>query len=66
MPVTEQTMRAYNDVKAQASKMVADLNAAITKAAVLSAELAKYGVTLTVPPPVKAPEAAGPKRTSSM
>ena len=58
-------MRAYNDIKAQAPKAVADLNATIAKAATLSAELAKYNVTLTVPPPVKAPEAAGPKRTSS-
>ena len=66
IPVTEQTMRAYNDVKAQAPKAVAELNATIAKAATLSAELAKYSVTLTVPPPVKAPEAAGPKRTSSM
>jgi photosystem II stability/assembly factor-like uncharacterized protein len=66
MPVTEQTMRAYNDVKTQAPKAVADVNAAIGKAAAVSAELAKYNVTLTVPQPVKAPEAAAPKRTSSM
>jgi hypothetical protein len=41
------------------------LNAVIAKAAALSAELAKFNVTLTVPQPVKPSEAAGAKRTSS-
>jgi photosystem II stability/assembly factor-like uncharacterized protein len=66
MQPTEQTIRAYTDVKAQAAKAVADLNAAIAKAGTLSAALAKYKVTLNVPQPVKAPESAAPKRTSSM
>jgi len=66
MQPTEQTIRAYNDVKAQTAKVVTDLNATIAKAATLSAALAKYDVKLTVPQPVKTPEAAGPKRTSTV
>jgi hypothetical protein len=62
----EQTMRAYGDAKAQAPKAVAEVNAVIAKATTLSGALAKYRVTLTVPQPIKAPEAAAPKRTSSV
>src|SRR5204862_143335 len=65
MSPTEQTTRAYTEVKTQASKAVADINAVIAKATTVSSALAKYSVTLTVPQPVKAPEPAAPKRTSS-
>ena len=57
-------MRAYTEVKAQTPKAVADLNAAIAKATTLSATLAKYNLTLTVPEPVKAIEAAPARKPS--
>ncbi len=60
----EQTMKAYNDVKAQTPKAIADLNAAIVKANALSVSLAKASLTLTVPKPIEAPPAGG-KRTST-
>jgi hypothetical protein len=60
----EQTMKAYNDLKMQAPKAIADLNVAIGKATTLSAALAKGNLTLTVPKPIAAPPAAG-KRTST-
>jgi len=49
----EQTTTAYSEVKAQLPKSLADLNATIAKATTLSATLAKYNLTLTVPQPVK-------------
>jgi len=52
-------------VKSQAPKAIADLNAAITKATTLSATLAKYNLTLTVPQPVKAIEAAPARKPSA-
>jgi hypothetical protein len=58
MPAGEQTMRAYNDVKAQAPKAIADLNTAIGKAKTLSASLAKANLTLNVTAPIAAPAAA--------
>jgi hypothetical protein len=57
----DQTSRAYAEVKAQTPKTIADLNAAIAKAATLSGALATYDLTLTVPQPVKVPE-VGPTR----
>lgn len=60
----EQTMKAYNDLKAQTPKAIADLNAAIVKANALSVSLAKASLTLTVPKPIEAPPAGG-KRTST-
>ena len=54
----DQTARAYGEVKAQTPKVIADLNAAIAKAATLSGALAQYNLTLTVPQPVKVPEVA--------
>jgi hypothetical protein len=66
MPVTEVTTRAYTEAKTQAPKAVADLNAAIAKAAALSPTLARYNLTLNVPQPVKPIEtAATAKRSSS-
>jgi len=62
MSPADPTVRAYTEVKAQTPRAIADLNAAIAKAATLSTALAKYNVTLTVPAPVKAPEAAAPAR----
>ena len=58
----ENTSKAYTEVRAQTPRAIADLNAAIAKAQTLSASLAKYDLTLTVPPPVKAPEAPSAKR----
>jgi hypothetical protein len=65
MPATDQTMKGYAEAKAQAPKAVADINAEIAKASTLSAALAKYNVVLNVPQPVKVPEPATPRRTSS-
>ena len=65
MVVGEQTLRAYTEVKSQAPKAIADLNAAITRATTLSATLAKYNLTLTVPQPVKAIEAAPTRKPSA-
>ncbi|HZT78019.1 MAG TPA: hypothetical protein VFA27_15300 [Vicinamibacterales bacterium] len=57
MPVTEQTTRAYTEARSQAPKAIADLNAILARASTVSTALARYNVTLTVPPPVKAPAA---------
>jgi photosystem II stability/assembly factor-like uncharacterized protein len=66
MPVTEQTTRAYTEVRTQAPKAVADLNALLTRASTVSTALARYNLTLTVPQPVKMPTAApAAKRTNS-
>jgi hypothetical protein len=65
MVVGEQTTRAYGEVKAQLPKAVADLNLAIAKAQTLSSALAKYSLTLTVPPPVQAAAPAAPARKTS-
>jgi photosystem II stability/assembly factor-like uncharacterized protein len=59
----DQTMKAYNEVKAQTPKAIADMNAVIAKAATLSTALAKSNLTLTVPAPISA--AAGAKKTSN-
>jgi hypothetical protein len=61
----DQTTRAYTEAKAQVPKAIADLNAIIAKAAPLSTTLGRYNLTLTVPQPVKAPEAASARRPSS-
>jgi photosystem II stability/assembly factor-like uncharacterized protein len=47
---TEQTTRAYGEAKAKVPKAIADANAVIVKAQALSSELAKYNITLAVPP----------------
>jgi hypothetical protein len=65
MVVGEQTTNAYSDAKAQAPKAIADLNAAIAKASTLAAALGRYNLTLTVPAPVKAPDATPARRSSS-
>ena len=66
MPVTEGTTRAYTEAKSQAPTAVADLNAAIAKAAALTPTLARYNLTLTAPQPVKPLEATlAAKRSSS-
>jgi hypothetical protein len=57
----DQTVRAYTEVKAQAAKAVADLNAVIAKAGAVSAALAPFNLTLTVPGAVP-PPAASPVR----
>jgi photosystem II stability/assembly factor-like uncharacterized protein len=63
MPPTAQILRAYADVKTQAPSAVSDINAVLAGAAPLSAALAKYNLTLTVPPTVKGREAAPPRKT---
>jgi len=61
----EQTTTAYADARTEAPKAIADLNAAIAKAAPLASSLKIYNLTLTVPPPVQAPApAAGRKSTN--
>jgi len=65
MSVADPTVRAYTEVKAQTPRAITDLNAAIAKAATLSATLAKYNVTLTAPAPVKMPESAPPAKRAA-
>ena len=62
MPPADPTVRAYTEVKAETPRAITALNAAIGKATTLAATLQKYSVTLTVPAPVKMPEAAPVKR----
>jgi photosystem II stability/assembly factor-like uncharacterized protein len=50
---TEQTLRAYNESKAEAPKAIEEANALFAKAASLSRALANYNLPLTVPSPVK-------------
>ena len=65
MSPADPTVRAYTEVKAQTPKAIADINAAIAKASTLSTALAKYNVMLTVPAPVKMPEAPAPARRAA-
>ena len=58
MSPADPTVRAYTEVKAQTPKAITDINAVIAKASALSTTLAKYSVTLTVPAPVKMPQAS--------
>jgi photosystem II stability/assembly factor-like uncharacterized protein len=46
---TEQTLKSYREAKADTPKAIADATAAFVKARTVSADLAKYNVTLTVP-----------------
>jgi len=62
----EQTMKGYAEVKSETPKTIADLNALIAKAGALSGALSKAGLTLTVPQPVKSPEAGPARKTSSV
>jgi photosystem II stability/assembly factor-like uncharacterized protein len=52
---TEQTMKAYGETKTKMPKTIADANALLVKAQALSAQLAKYDVTLPVPAATKSP-----------
>jgi hypothetical protein len=61
----DQTVRAYTEVKAQAGKAIADLNAVIAKATAVSAALAPFNLTLTVPAAVQPPPATPARRSSS-
>ena len=65
MPVTEQTTRAYTEAKSQTPKAIADLNALIARASTVSAALARYNLTLTVPQPVQTPAMTATSRRSS-
>jgi hypothetical protein len=49
MPVTEQTTRAYNEAKAEVPRILADARSLIAKARDVSASLAKFNITFTVP-----------------
>ena len=64
MPVTAQTMKAYNESKIEFPKAVADVNAVFARAASLATALAKYNVKLDVPQPIKFGPAAGKKTTN--
>jgi photosystem II stability/assembly factor-like uncharacterized protein len=59
---TEQALKSYREAKAETPKAVADANAAFAKARTLSADLAKYNVTLTVPASAAASADAAPKK----
>lgn len=59
---TAQTLKAYNEAKADAPKALAEVNAAFAKASTLSASLAKYNATLTAPPSIDAAPAAARKK----
>jgi hypothetical protein len=61
----EQTTSTYAEVKTQAPKAIADLNAAIAKATAVAASLKTYNLTLTVPAPVKAEPVAAPRRSTN-
>jgi len=65
MVVGEQTTNTASEARAQAPKAIADLNAVIAKASSLSTSLARYNLTLTVPQPVKAPDIAPARKTTS-
>ena len=62
MPVTEQTTRAYNDAKAQVPKVLNDARALVAKARDVSASLAKYSITLTVPAAATKPTTTSDQR----
>ena len=53
MPATEATVKAYTESKTQAPKAMADANALFEKAATLSTTLAKAGLKLDAPKPLK-------------
>jgi photosystem II stability/assembly factor-like uncharacterized protein len=61
----EQTTTAYADARTEAPKAIADLNAAIAKAAPLASSLKIYNLTLNVPPPVQAPASAGGRKSTN-
>jgi hypothetical protein len=62
----DQTVRAYTEVKAQSAKAIADLNAVLTKATAVSAALAPFNLTLTVPAQVQPPPATPARRSSGV
>lgn len=64
MAAGQQTMRAYSEVKAEAPKAIADLDAVLVKAAALGTTLAKYNLTLDVPKSVEVPAAARGRKSS--
>ncbi|MGH9409062.1 MAG: WD40/YVTN/BNR-like repeat-containing protein, partial [Vicinamibacterales bacterium] len=59
---TAQTLKTYSEAKVDAPKMLAAANTAIAQAQTVSASLAKYNVTLTVPAPIAAPAAKAAKK----
>jgi hypothetical protein len=65
MSPADPSVRAYTEVKGETPRVITALNAAIAKASTLSASLAKYNVTLTVPAAVKMPDAAPAARRAA-
>jgi photosystem II stability/assembly factor-like uncharacterized protein len=61
---TSVTMKAYNDARTDAPKVLADANALFAKAASMSTSLAKYSVKLDAPKPVDVGPAPKKKSTS--
>ena len=55
---TSQTIRTFNEARAEMPKAVVEANAAFAKAAALAATLAKYNLKLTAPEPVTVPATA--------
>jgi len=58
---TAQTLRTYNEVKAEMPKAVAEANAAFAKAAALATSLGTFNLKLAAPEPVKLPARATKK-----
>jgi photosystem II stability/assembly factor-like uncharacterized protein len=52
MPATAQTLKGYDEARTGLPKAVADANALLAQAPALSATLAKYSLTLNIPPRV--------------
>jgi photosystem II stability/assembly factor-like uncharacterized protein len=61
----DQIMRAYAESKIQTPKAIADLNAVLASAAAFSASLARFNLTLDVPPPVRV-DTMPARRSSSL
>jgi hypothetical protein len=62
MSVTEQTTRAYSSSKTDVPKILADAQALVGKARDVSASLAKYNLTLTVPAATSKPTTSSDPR----
>jgi hypothetical protein len=50
---SDAVLRQHTEVKTELPKVIAEGNAVLTRAAALSSALAKYNMTLKVPPPAK-------------
>ena len=61
---TSMTMKAYNDAKTDAPKILSDANGLFAKAAAVSTSLAKFNLKLDAPKPVDTGAAAKKKATN--